>query len=118
VAWRVITDEPVRRYLAHALHGGAERATGVRLTMAGRIKVGVWLPFRASQETDGRSFAWQARVGLGWASLLPGRGVTWRVESDDVVPSSIRVGWWFGSPRYAPFFEAEVTELWLVGGGA
>ena len=30
---------------------------------------------------------------------------------DLVVPSRVTVGWWFGTPRYAPFFEAEVTEL-------
>jgi hypothetical protein len=220
----VSLDEPVHRYLAHALPGGAERASGVRLGMRGRIKVGAWLPFTASQECDGRSFAWGARVGLGRAtlltvldrfadgagstesrlfgrrrvfgaegedttrsaagraalesvfapmSLLPERGVAWRAESDEivvagfdvppeqpevrlridgegallsasalrwrdreagyvacgcevraerrfgdvVVPSSLRVGWWFGTARYAPFFEAEVTELALVGGG-
>jgi hypothetical protein len=219
----VSLDEPVHRYLAHALPGPAERASGVRLGMRGRIKVGAWLPFTASQQCDGRSFAWRARVGLGRAtlltvldrfadgagstegrlfgrrrvfgaqgedttrsaagraalesvfapmSLLPERGVAWRAESDEVVvtgfdvpperpevrlridgegallsasalrwrdreagyvacgcevraerrfgdvvvPSSVRVGWWFGTPRYAPFFEAEVTELALVGG--
>jgi len=26
------------------------------------------------------------------------------------VPSSVTVGWWFGTPRYAPFFEAEVRD--------
>jgi hypothetical protein len=219
----VSLDEPVHRYLAHALHGGAERASGVRLAMRGRIKVGAWLPFTASQECDGRSFVWRARVGLGQVTLLtvldrfgegagstegrlfgrrrafgaegedttrsaagraalesvfapmtllPERRVAWRAESDEivvagfdvpperpevrlridgegallsasalrwrdreagyvacgcevraerrfgdvVVPSSVRVGWWFGTPRYAPFFEAEVTELALVGG--
>jgi hypothetical protein len=218
----VSLDEPVRRYFAHALHGGAERASGVRLAMTGRIKVGAWLPFTASQECDGRSFAWRARVGFGRVtlltvldrfadgagstegrlfgrrrvfgaegedtarsaagraalesvfapmSLLPERGVAWRAESDGivvagfgvpperpevrlriddegallsasalrwrdreagyvecgcevraerrfgdvVVPSSVRVGWWFGTPRYAPFFEAEVIELAVLG---
>jgi hypothetical protein len=28
----------------------------------------------------------------------------------------MRVGWWFGTPQYEPFFEAEITELSLVGG--
>jgi hypothetical protein len=219
----VSLGEPVHRYLAHALPGGAGRASGVRLAMTGRIKVGAWLPFTASQECDGRSFAWRARVGLGRAtlltvldrfadgagstegrlfgrrrvfgaegqdttrsaagraalesvfapmSLLPDRGVDWCAESDDlvvaafdvpperpqlrlrigadgalvsasalrwrgeeegyvacgcdvraerrfgevVVPSSVRVGWRFGTPQYEPFFEAEITELSLVGG--
>jgi hypothetical protein len=27
-----------------------------------------------------------------------------------VLPARVTVGWWFGTPRYAPFFEAEVTS--------
>jgi hypothetical protein len=27
-----------------------------------------------------------------------------------VVPSRVTVGWWFGTPRYAPFFRAEITD--------
>ena len=214
-------DEPVRRYFAHAIRDGAELAAGVRLAMSGRIKVGVWLPFTARQECDGRSFAWHARVGFGRLtvltvldrfadrvgttegrlfgrrrvfhaadedttrsaagraaleavfapmSLLPQRGVRWRAEDDEiivgawdigperpelrlrvaddgavrslstlrwgnvgqrhfgyipcgcdvrserrfgdvVVPSALTVGWWFGTPRYTPFFKAEVLEL-------
>jgi hypothetical protein len=214
-------DEPVRRYLRHAIRDGAELGAGVRLAMAGHIKVGLWLPFSARQECDGRSFAWQARVGVGPltalavvdrfadgvgsmdgrlfrrikvfraddenttrsaagraaleavftpANLLPQRGVTWRAESESeivatwdvpperpelhlqiddrgavrssyalrwgnvgqkgygyipcgcevgaerrfgdlVVPSSVTVGWWFGTPRYAPFFRAGIREL-------
>jgi hypothetical protein len=219
-------DEPVRRYFAHAIPDGAELAAGVRLAMSGRIKVGVWLPFTALQECDGRSFAWHARVGLGRVtvltvldrfadrvgttdgrlfgrrtvfhaadedttrsaagraaleavfapmSLLPQRGVRWRADDDElivgtwdigperpelririagdgavlsismlrwgdagqrhfgyipcgcevrserrfgdvVVPSALTVGWWFGTPRYAPFFEADVLDLALAGG--
>ena len=56
-------DEPVRRYFSHAITDGAPLPDGVRMTMRGRIKVGVWLPFTAVQTVDGRSFAWQARVG-------------------------------------------------------
>jgi len=25
------------------------------------------------------------------------------------IPSPIRAGWWHGTPRYAPFFEATIT---------
>lgn len=217
-------DEPVRRYLGHAIRDGAELGRGVKLAMTGRIKAGLWLPFRALQECDGRSFSWRARVGLGPLtaltvvdrfaggvgsmegrlfgrvklfraddenttrsaagraaleavlapdSLLPQRGVSWRAESeteivaswdvpperpelhlridergavrtvhalrwgnagqkqfgyipcgaqleaerrfgDLVVPSSLTVGWWFGTPRYAPFFRAEIHELAIL----
>lgn len=213
-------DEPVRRFLGHAIRDGAELNTGVKLTMRGRIKVGLWLPFSAQQECDGHSFTWRARVGLGRlaalavddrfsddggstegrlgrvklfraddenttrsaagrvaleavytpASLLPQRGVTWQAESeteivatwdvpperpelhlqiddlgavrsyhlprwgkvgqrhfdyipcgcdvtaerrfgDLVVPSSVVGAWWFGTPRGAPFFRAEIRGL-------
>jgi hypothetical protein len=221
-------DEPVRRYFAHALAGDPGPVTGVRLAMAGRIKAGVWMPFTASQRSDGRSFAWRARVAVGSLTLLtvldrfadgagsldgrlfgrrrlfgahdenttrsaagraalegvfapmcllPEHGVTWRAEEEDVivaswdvpperpevrlridgngalrsasalrwrklgrsavgyvpcgcevwaertfgdlvVPSRVTVGWWFGTPRYKPFFEAEITELAPVVGAA
>lgn len=189
--------------------------------MRGRIRVGVWLPFEAEWEGDGRSFAWRARAGPGpfkplrvvdrfadrsgamdvrllgripllhtddqdtvrsgagraaveaanWApqALLPDRGVSWSAESDEhivaaweapperpevhlrigprgelrsswiarwdggkqgrrgyipcggdvhaerrwgplTLPSRLTVGWWFGTPRFAPFFEAEVLD--------
>ena len=213
-------DEPVRRYFMHALRPGARLSCGMRLQMAGRIKVRAWLPFRAVWEGDGRSLAWRATVGPGrlallraldcisnghgsldvrllgglrlvhtadedttrsaagraavestWApaSLLPERGVSWRAEADDLIvatwdvpperpevrigidadgamrsscvmrwdngdhglhgyipcgadaraeqsfgdvtiPSSITAGWWYGTPRYEPFFEARIHD--------
>ena len=57
--------EPVRRYLAHAVPSGEAGVPGVTLTMSGRIKVGIWLPFSATQRCDGKSFLWRASVGLG-----------------------------------------------------
>jgi hypothetical protein len=62
--------EPVRRYLTHAVPSGEAGVPGVRLTMAGRIKVGIWLPFTATQQCDGKSFVWRASVGLGFARPL------------------------------------------------
>jgi hypothetical protein len=62
--------EPVRRYLGHALRPGAPLRPTVRLTMAGRIKVGAWLPFSAEEELDGRSFRWSARVEAGRLTVL------------------------------------------------
>jgi hypothetical protein len=60
-------EEPVQRYLNHALAPGTVVADGRRLSMAGRIKVGAWLAFDAEQEMsgDGHAFTWTARAGLG-----------------------------------------------------
>lgn len=58
-------DEPVRRYLAHAISAGAPLPGGMRLRMTGRIRVGRWLSFSADQEIGGRSFVWHARAGRG-----------------------------------------------------
>ncbi|MDA0163265.1 hypothetical protein OM076_23525 [Solirubrobacter ginsenosidimutans] len=215
-------DEPVRRYFTHAIREGAPLSNGVSMTMRGRIKVGVWLPFTAEQTVDGRSFTWRARVGRGRLtplevtdryadavgrtegrllgrvtlfrsadvdtarsaatraaiesvvfappSVLPHRGVAWRAETehtlvarfdlapehpevrlriddhgalrtvsalrwgnagektfqylpfggevdaerrfgDLVLPSRASVGWWFDTPRYAPFFKAHITDV-------
>jgi len=215
-------DEPVRRYFSHAISEGAPLEPGVHMTMSGRIKVGVWLPFTAEQTVDGRSFTWRARVGpgrltplrvtdryadgagstvgrlLGRATLfeaadgdtarsaaaraaiesvvfappsvLPGGGVAWRAETENtivarfdlpperpevrvridavgairtvsalrwgnagektfqyipfggeihaerrfgdlVLPSHASVGWWFDTPRYAPFFKAQIHAV-------
>jgi hypothetical protein len=63
-----LVDEPVRRYLSHALGEGAASGSGVRMKMSGRIKV--WLPFTAEERCDARSFEWRARVGWGPVSVL------------------------------------------------
>ncbi|MDX6704182.1 MAG: hypothetical protein QOI48_28, partial [Solirubrobacteraceae bacterium] len=31
--------------------------------------------------------------------------------SDLLLPSTLSVGWWFDTPRYAPFFHAEITAV-------
>lgn len=215
-------DEPVRRYLTHALGDGAVLGRGVELKMSGHIKVGAWLPFVATERCGARSFDWRARVGWGrfrplqvvdrysggrgrtsgrllghftlfdssdvdtarsaagraaleaavWApqSVIADPGVEWRAENDEVIvahwpvghehpevrlqidqqgrvksavaerwgnvgqngygyipcgcevheerrfghlrlPSRVSVGWWFGTPRYAPFFRSEVLDV-------
>jgi hypothetical protein len=63
-------DEPVRRYLRHALAPGTPLSRGVHLEMRGHIKVGAWLRFRSVWEGDGRSFSWRATAGPGRLSLL------------------------------------------------
>ncbi len=214
-------DEPVRRYFEHALAAAPSAPRSVRLEMAGRIRIGAWIPYTAAWEGDGFSFRWDARAGWGafkplaatdryaegsgsmeisvlgrrvvrdhsedatrsaagraaveaaiWspASLLPDRGVRWSAGSEtqivatlDVPPeqpevrleidprgavrecsvmrwkgkadgyvacgcqvhaerafdgiriaSLVTVGWWFGTPRWSPFFEAGVVRAELV----
>lgn len=214
-------DEPVRRYLAHALVDGTALHERIELRMAGRIKAGVRLRFSATQRMTEGGYEWRARAGLGpvrplhvvdryadgagstdgrvfgrlrflhaededtlrsaagraaveymWlpARLLPDRGVDWRALAPDhivatldvaperpevhlrldalggvrsvwlmrwgnvgtaeygaipfgaeisaerrfgdvVIPSRVRVGWWYGTPRWAPFFEAGVLDV-------
>jgi hypothetical protein len=63
-------DEPVRRYFTHAIGGEAALSRAVKLTMTGKVKADLWLPFRAQEEIDGRSFSWRARVGVGPLTLV------------------------------------------------
>jgi hypothetical protein len=53
----------VRRYFARAIRVGAPLPARLRLSMTGRIKLGLWVPFRAEQETARDAFTWTARVG-------------------------------------------------------
>jgi hypothetical protein len=34
---------------------------------------------------------------------------------DVTIPSRVSVGWWFGTPRYKPFFEATITAAGPLG---
>lgn len=63
-------DEPIRRYLGHALADGAPLAQGARLRLRGHIKVGAWLRFDSVWEGDGHSFAWRATCGPPRLPLL------------------------------------------------
>jgi hypothetical protein len=56
--------EPVQRYLRHALGDEGAVPSGVRLTMAGRIRVGRWLAFTAEQAFCGHDYEWRARAGI------------------------------------------------------
>ena len=31
------------------------------------------------------------------------------------MPSELTVGWWFGTPRYEPFFRAQIDQLSPAG---
>jgi hypothetical protein len=57
--------EPVVRYFRAAIAPGTPLATGAQLTMHGRIKLGVWLPFHASETLDPQvGFVWPVRVAV------------------------------------------------------
>jgi RimJ/RimL family protein N-acetyltransferase len=56
-------DEPVRRYLAHALGDERRAPAGLLLTSRGRIRSGAWLWFTAQQDCCGHAFEWRARAG-------------------------------------------------------
>ncbi|MDB4932300.1 MAG: hypothetical protein JWM10_4784 [Myxococcaceae bacterium] len=53
--------EGARRYLTHAVAPGTPRASAVRLSMRGSIKLGGWCPFEAEQVIRWqRGFVWRA----------------------------------------------------------
>jgi hypothetical protein len=58
-------DEPVRRYLTHALAGGAALHEDIELSMVGQIKFGRWLAFSATQRFSGHEYTWRAQAGIG-----------------------------------------------------
>jgi hypothetical protein len=218
-------DEPVRRYLLHAIDAGAGLSDRMTLTMAGRIDVGRRLSFTAEQQFSGHAFTWRAKAGLGplkplrvvdsyrpgagstvgtllgvlpflraddantarsaagraagesvWVpqTLVPGRGATWRAETENLIvaefdvpperpelrlritetgavrsvsldrwgdvgrdgfgyipfggdihaesrfgsftlPSRVSIGWWYGTARFKPFFDATIRSAEQAG---
>ena len=106
--------------------------------MRGSIKVGRWLPFRARQVLDPRrGFVWRARaagliaggrrlpgrrraVGLaahGAAAPVRGRITGYASFAGLTIPSAGRVGWWYGTDRWAQgeFFRYRITDLRPAG---
>lgn len=67
-----VTAEGVQRYFRHALGDAPVHAAAVRLSMRGRIKIGRWLPFRATQ------------------LLAPRLGTVWRASVAGIVRGSDR----------------------------
>jgi hypothetical protein len=58
--------EPARRFLCRALRTGTPRPRAVLVEQTGRIKLGAWLPFRASQIlAPPEGLVWSARAGWG-----------------------------------------------------
>ena len=56
-------DEPVRRYFRAAVVPGTPLFSAARIEMRGQIKVGRWIPFRATEMLAPRSgFLWRARA--------------------------------------------------------
>jgi hypothetical protein len=149
-----------------------DRYTDAAGSTEGRLLGRVTL-FHAADVNTARSAATRAAiesVAFAPSSVLPGRGVTWRAETDSVIlarfdlpperpevrlridehgaiqtvsalrwsnvgektfryipfggevhaergfgdlvlPRTLSVGWWFGTPRYAPFFRAEINAV-------
>jgi hypothetical protein len=59
-------DEPVVRYFRAAIAPGTPLATGARLRISGRIRVGRWLPFTSTETlVPLAGFHWAARVAGG-----------------------------------------------------
>ena len=59
---------------------------------------------------------WSDRAGDGFGYVACGCEVAAeRRFADLVVPSEVTVGWWFGTPRWAPFFKASVGSLEPIG---
>jgi hypothetical protein len=95
-------DEPVQRYFRAAIAPGTPLHRSVRLGMRGRIRLGLWLPFRACQVLAPLSgFVWRARVAgviTGEDRVIDGAGaMDWRLfgrwpvmqaSGDDVTRSS------------------------------
>jgi hypothetical protein len=76
--------DPVRRYLSRAIALGTPLARSAYVRMRGRIKVGVWLPFRAREVlSPHHGFLWAARA----AGLISG--------SDRYVDGAGRSEWAF-----------------------
>ena len=77
-------DEPVRRYFTAAIAPGTPLYRAVRLEMRGQIKVGRWLPFRATEVLAPRAgFLWRATAAgviSGSDRYLDGHGeMRWRL---------------------------------------
>jgi hypothetical protein len=77
-------EEPVQRYFRHALDDQVRLAPAVRLSMRGRIKIGRWLPFGATQLLAPRlGTVWRARVAgviVGSDRFVAGvGGMDWRI---------------------------------------
>jgi hypothetical protein len=82
-------DEPVQRYFTTAIEPGTPLFTAARLAMHGRIKVGRWVPFRATELLAPRTgFLWRATAAgtiTGFDRYLAGEGrMQWRLGG--VVP--------------------------------
>ncbi len=76
--------EPVQRHLTAAIRTGSPLTPAVRLKMRGYIKLGRWLPFRATQILDPhRGFIWAAHVAgviAGSDHYLDGiGGMAWKL---------------------------------------
>jgi len=54
---------PVRRWLQHAIAPGTPLQFGVRVAMHGKIRIGRWMPFTATQIVNPSGYIWAATAG-------------------------------------------------------
>lgn len=85
--------EPVQRHFRAAIQTGSPLTRAVRLKMRGSIKLGTWLPFRATQILDPHEgFIWTARVAgivVGSDHYLEGvGGMDWKLAGLFTVASA------------------------------
>jgi hypothetical protein len=79
-------DEPVQRYFQTAIAAGTPLSTGARITMIGRIRIGRWVPFRATEV------------------LAPHTGFLWRATAAGLVTGSDRA------------LAGDAAMRWRIGG--
>lgn len=75
--------EPVARYFRAAIAPGTPLATGARIEMRGRIRLGRWIPFAGTEViAPGSGFVWAVRAGpiSGYDRYVDGEGeMRWKL---------------------------------------
>jgi hypothetical protein len=112
-----VIDARVRRYPTHAIAVGAPLKSGALLAMDRRIRVGPspqQVELRLTIDAIGAPrtvciMRW-GKVGRQDFGYIPfgGELLAERRFGPFTLPSRVRIGWWFGTPRYRPFIEATI----------
>jgi hypothetical protein len=70
---------------------------------------------RAGARRTAHAQRWGDPAKRGFGYVACGCEHAERAFGDFVIPCRVSVGWWFGTPSYEPFFEAEIRALQPVG---